>query len=800
MNVEKDEFEDMSINEVLKRLASSREGLTEKDARKKTEKYGYNEIHEEKENYLKVFLKKFTGPVSILLILVIIISYILRNFNDTYIILALLLFNIIIAFYEEYRADLSIEALKQRLRSESRVFRSGSWKEISSREIVPGDIIRIRFGDIMPADAKIINCDYLEIDESVITGESLPVVKKRSDMAYAGSVVRVGEATCVVVRTGEYTSYGKIATLMESARPKHHLQGTIMHIVKYLIAIDIVIITILFAYGVFSLHTGAAGLLQFLLIVFLASVPVALPSAFTIAMALGTEKLQKKSVLVRKLDAIEDTATMDVLCMDKTGTLTKNQIVVKELVAFGSNKNTDVIKYAAEASREDDKDPIDNAVLNYSRKLHVKTGRQVKFTPFQMSTKRTEAVIRSGNSEYNVVKGAVTVVLELCRSSGREKSSVTRLVYDYAKKGYRSLGVAVNDGRGFRLAGIIALYDEPREDAAALIKELNDMGVKTKMLTGDNIAVAVETAADLGLKGQIIDMSTLNRKDKGVFSTISKAGGFANIYPEDKYTIVKALQSHREITGMTGDGINDAPALKQADVGIAVSNATDVAKSAAAMVITEKGIAVIMEAIKESRRIFERMLTYAMTKISRVVQTIGFIAILFLGMHGFIGITPFLLILLMFTNDIANIAIATDNVAYSMSPDIWQIKSLMYTMVALGGVMVVEMLLLVPLKAALGLTLLQFQTCAFLLLDISNKFVIFNMRTKKLFWKASRPSNILMASSAMGIAAGLIFSYFGILIPKVNIAPILAVAGISILFLFIVDFAKVALFRRFGIK
>ena len=798
--MEKDEFKSMKINDVFKKLASGRGGLAEKDAKRRIEKYGYNEIQEEKENYLMVFLRKFTGPVPILLIIVMIISYILHNFNDTYIIIALLFFNTIIAFYEEYRADRSIEALKQRLRSESRVFRSGSWKEISSREIVPGDIVRIRFGDIMAADVKVIDCDYLEIDESVITGESLPISKKRADMVYAGSVVRVGEATCIVVRTGESTGYGKMATLMESAKPKHHLQGTIMHIVKYLIAIDIAIIVILFGYGFFSLHVGASGLLQFLLIVFLASVPVALPSAFTVAMALGTEKLQKKSVLVRKLDAIEDTATMDVLCMDKTGTLTKNQIVVKELVAIGPNKSADVIKYAAEASREDDKDPIDNAVLNYSRKLRVGIGKQVKFTPFQMSTKRTEAIIKDENSEYRVVKGAVTVVLELCKSSGKEKSSVIKLVYGYAKKGYRSLGVAVDNGKGFRLAGIVALYDEPREDAAELIKELGDMGVEAKMLTGDNIAVAVETASSLGLKGSIVDMSAANRKDKNLFDIIRKAGGFANIYPEDKYTIVKALQSHRKITGMTGDGINDAPALKQAEVGIAVSNATDVAKSAAAMVITKKGIAVIIEAIKESRRIFERMLTYAMTKISRVVQTIGFIAILFLGMHGFVGITPFLLILLMFTNDIANIAIATDNVAYSMSPDTWKVRSIMYTMVALGGIMIVEMLLLVPLKATLGLTVVQFQTCAFLLLDISNKFVIFNMRTKKPFWKASRPSNILLASSAGGIVAGLAFAYFGIFVSRVNITPILAVAGISILFLFVVDFAKVALFNRFEIE
>ncbi len=794
-----DEFKNLGIRETLEKIGSRKSGLSEAEAEKRLGKWGYNQVEEKRQNYFLLFAKKFTGPVPLLLILIIILSYFLGNTNDVYIVVALLLLNTTVAFYEEYRADLSIQALKQRLESNSRVTRSGTWKTISSRLLVPGDVIRIRFGDIVPADAKIIECDYLEIDESVITGESLPVTKESSGIAYAGSVVRAGEATCVVIRTGGRTLYGKTATLVELARPKHHIQSTIMHMVKYLVAIDVLIIIVLFLYGTLALHSSPVGMLPFLLIVFLASVPVALPPAFTVAMALGTEKLQKKSILVRKLDAIEDTATMDVLCMDKTGTLTKNKIAVKEIRPFNGAKEDELVRYAAEASREEDRDPIDNALLNYAKSRHVRTGKQLSFKPFRMSTKRTEALIRSGGKEYSVVKGAVQVIMDLCGSAGKEKAAVSNIVNEYAKKGYRSLAIAVGRQGKLRLVGVIALYDELRDDAKDLIRELSELGVDTKMLTGDNVAVARETARSLDLRGGIIDLSAVKAKGRKLFSMISHASGFSNIFPEDKYTIVKALQSHHNITGMTGDGINDAPALKQAEVGIAVSNATDVAKGAAAMVITEEGIGVIVEAVKESRRIFERMLTYAMTKISKVVQIVGFIAILYLGLHGFVAITPFLLILLMFTNDMVNIAIATDNAAFSMTPDIWKVRSIMYAMGIVGAVLVAEALFLLPMRGIFGLSLAQFQTCAFLLLDISDKFSIFNLREKSFFWK-SRPSNALLVSSGIGIAAGLIFSYYGILVTKINAGPILSIIGLSIVFLFLVDLVKVSLFKSLNVK
>ena len=792
-----DGLDGLSIKETLKKLNSSPSGLSEADAEKRLAEEGFNEIIEKKQNPVSIFLKKFYGPVPLLLVLIILLSYALGNFNDMYVIFALLLVNSVVGFYEEYRADYAIEMLKERLGSFARVMRSGTWKKIQAKMLVRGDIVRIRFGDILPADVMVVDCDYLEIDESVITGESLPVLKKSGSTCYQGSAVKAGEATCVAMRTGAGTLYGKTAGMVQSAKPKRHLQAAILNMIKYLVLADIAVIALLFGYGTFILHSSPLEMLPFLLIVFLASVPVTLPTAFTVSMALGTEKLADKSILVSKLDAIEDTATMSVLCMDKTGTLTKNQITVKEIKAFGYSEAA-VARYAAEASRSEDKDPIDNALLNYAEKMHIKRGRQVSFVPFSTATKSTEAVVLENGSRYTVIKGGVDVILPRCHLHGRQKDHVLDAVNEYARQGFRSLAVAFGKKGKPRLVGIIALYDEPRNDAKQLIMELHGLGVETKMLTGDNRAVAEEISGELGLGEHIVDFGKSGSlPEEKLFRIIKRADGFSNIYPKDKYTIVKAMQDSRKITGMTGDGINDAPALRQAEVGIAVSNATDVAKSAAALVITKDGIDVIIEAVKESRRIFQRMLTYAMTKISRVVQIVVFVAVLFVGLHGFIAITPFLLVLLFFTNDISNIAIATDNATYSQKPEVWNVRGMVYLAGAIGAIMAVQALLLYPIGKSLGLSVAEFQTSAFLLLNISDKFTIFNVRERKFFWK-SVPSTTLLFVSGLGISAGIIISYFGIFVSRISLGMIGIIILLSVAFFLLVDAVKALLFRRFG--
>ncbi len=780
--------------------SGSPRGLSSEEANVLLQQYGFNEIAEKKKNYYLMFLGKFYGPVQLVLWLVALLSYVLGRKPDFYIVVALLAFNAVVGFVEEYRADVSVAALKGMLASKARVFRDGEWSLLEARLLVPGDVMRVRMGDIVPADALITACEDMEIDESVITGESLPIEKQTGETAFQGSTVRRGEATCTVSATGFGTKYGKTAKLVELANAKSHLEEVIMRLVKYLTAGDAVVVAVMFTYGFFMLHTGLGILLPFLLVVFIASVPVALSAAFTVAMALGTEKLAKRSILVTKLEAIENTATMNVLCVDKTGTLTENKISVKKVVPFGCSEN-EVIKCAAEASRAEDNDPIDNAIIAYAKSAKLIPSVPLHFLPFTPSTKRTEATVGRGSGAYLITKGATSVILEMvAQEPGLRKKSMDA-INAMARNGFRSMAVAKKVGNGaWTLLGIIALYDPPRKDARSLLGELRNLGISLLMLTGDNVAVANEIATEVDIKGNIVDMAGMKPEERKRLSglMLRKTGGFANVYPEDKYSIVKAMQKMGMMVGMTGDGVNDAPALKQAEVGIAVSNATDVAKSAAALVLTENGIGVITDAVKESRRIFERMAVYSMAKVAKVFQIVGFVAITFLAM-GFIPITPFMLILLIFTNDLVNISISTDRAGYSTSPDAWNMRSIFYSSGSIGAALIVQALLLLPLGLGiLKLSALQLTTTVFLLFDVSDKLTILNIREKRAFWK-SRPSTPLVASSLLGVAVGILISYYGIVVPSIPISAILVVMALSVAFLFINDLIKKVSFRRFGI-
>ncbi|MGC8687988.1 MAG: plasma-membrane proton-efflux P-type ATPase [Candidatus Micrarchaeia archaeon] len=795
-----DAIEKKNAAEVVAILNSNiNNGLSSSDASHRLSEYGYNEIPEKKANPLLIFLSKFYGPVQALLWLVILLSYLLNHMRDLYIVIALLIFNAIVSFFEEYKADKSIEALKKNLAQNARVLRDKKWIDIPARLLVPGDIIRIRLGGVVPADAKVINTEDLEIDESIITGESLPISKLNNNIVYNGSSVKRGEATCIVIGTGLNTFYGKTAKLIEKARPKSHLEEVVMNIVRYLIYADIIILIILFVYGFFILHMDLTTLIPFLLVIFIASVPVALSAAFTVAMALGTEKLAKKSVLVTKLESLENTATMNILCMDKTGTLTQNKITVKDITVIGKHTKDETIKYASEASRKEDNDPIDNAVLDYAEIYKIKVNKQLHFKPFDPTIKRTYAYIQS-KKNYYTTKGAAQVIFELCRLNSKENRKAFEKVTEFAQKGYRTIAVAFsNDNKNWELVGLIALHDEPRPQAKPLIAELRNLGVIPKMLTGDNIAVAEEISKELGIGNNIIDMNKIDRNSASYKRAIIEANGFANVFPKDKYDIVTALQNKKDVIGMTGDGVNDAPALKQADVGIAVANATDVAKSAAALVLTENGINVIVDAIKESRRIFERMVVYTEAKIAKVFQIISFVAIVFI-IFKFIPITPFLLILLIFTNDITNISISTDNAMYSSNPDIWDIKKIITVSAVLGISLIFQGLLLIPICFSLfGMTIAAFQTAAFLLLDVTDKFVIFNLRAKKEFWKL-KPSGVLVGASLIGVIIGILFSYYGIFITPISMPAIIFIILVSLIFFLIDDIIKIQIFNFYDKK
>ncbi len=769
-------------------------GITSRQAAGLISKYGYNEIKVKKKNSYKLFLKKFYGPVQLLLMFVAAISFATGKPGDLYIIVALLVFNAIVGFLEEYRADKSVESLKSMLASEARVLRDGRWITIPARLLVPSDTIRVRLGDVVPADAVILECETLEIDESVLTGESSLVNKRTGDTAYQGSVIRLGEATCIVAGTGRNTKYGMTERLVQIASPASHLEGEILKLVKYLVAGDSVVVTLMFLYGVFLLHTPPITILPMLLVVLIASVPVALSAAFTVAMAVGTERLAKKSVLVTRLESTEDIATMEVLCTDKTGTLTQNIITIKEVLPYKCNEGI-LLKYAAEASRLEDNDPIDNAVLEYAASMRVKVGRQLSFSPFNPLTKRTIAEIVD-RKKYSVAKGATLVILKLVHLNSAAERKVNAKINRFASKGFRSVAVAVRKGGGaWKLVGILALYDPPRPEIKELIDELRGLGISVKMMTGDSMPVAREISKEVGLGKRIL---MLKEKGTSIDSILVHADGFAGMYPADKYILVKALQAKGLIVGMTGDGVNDAPALKQAEVGIAVANATDIAKSSAAMVLTKNGLGVIIDAVKESRKIFERMVTYTTAKIAKVFQIVGFVAITYL-LFRFMPITPFLLILLIFTNDIVNISISEDNANYSGKPDVWNIKSLIYSSGAVGILLVTEALIFIPIGLGiLGLTIVQFQTMIFLMLNVTDKFTVLNMRERRWFWK-SAPSVPLIAASAIGMVVGVAMAYFGILMPKIGPLPILLVFALSAAFLFLNDFVKRMAFKRFGI-
>ena len=795
-----DAFKDCSIDETIKKLSSRNNGLSEKEASERLEKYGYNEIIGKQRNYYLLFLKKFYGSVQLLLWAIVAISLVLKHYDDFYIILILLVFNALIGFFEEYRADRSVDALKAMLAKISTVKRSGKMTQLQSRLIVPGDIVHFKLGEIIPADLKLIDADMLQIDESILTGEALPVQKQKGALAYSGSTVKKGEGTGIVIGTGYNTFYGRTAKLVENAKPKSHLEAAIMNIVKYLVVGDIIVIAIMFAYGILEVHESIAILLPFLLVMFIASVPVALSAAFTVSMALGTEKLAKKSVLVTKLEAIEDTSNMNVICMDKTGTITKNEISVKEIFSL-KYKNNEVLQFASEASRADDNDPIDNAIINYVKPIGVKTGRQLNFMPFDPSSKRTEALVSSGKKRYYVTKGAAHVIMGMCAIDKVARSKLQAKVEKFASEGFRTLAIATRASPRSKWAfmGLLALYDIPRPDAKDLIDELKALGVSAKMITGDNIAVANEIAHEVDLHGGIIDIRAKDNKNESMLSKrIIKAGGFADVYPEDKYTIVKALQKSGHIVGMTGDGVNDAPALKQAEVGIAVSSATDVAKSAASLVLTKNGIEVIVDAVKESRRIFQRMATYAMVKVVKVFQIIGFIAIVFV-LFKFIPITPFLLILLIFTNDIVNIALSTDNEMYSKKPNAWRIRPIIISSAIMGIILMVEALVLVPLGLGIfKFTVPEFQTAAFLMFNIGDNLTVYNIRSKARFWD-SRPSTPLVLSSILGMGIGIAFAASGLLMKSISGYAIISIIGVAIAFMFLMDIVKTHLFKRFGL-
>jgi H+-transporting ATPase len=801
-----DEAKGQSTENLFAHLASSPRGLSTAEAESRLAQFGPNALEEKKVNPLLKFLSYFWGPIPWMIEVAAILSAIVRHWDDLIIISILLVFNALVGFWQEYKAANALEALKKNLALIARALRDGKWQEVPAAELVPGDVIRLRLGDIIPADVKLFEGDFLSVDQSALTGESLPVSKKAGDVAYSGSVAKQGEMVALVSGTGANTFFGRTAKLVQTAGAVSHFQKAVLQIGDYLIYLSLGLVAILI---LVQLERGAhlLTLIQFALILTVASIPVALPAVLSVTMAVGALALSRLKAIVTRLESIEELAGVDILCSDKTGTLTLNQLTLGDPVIFAARNPAELILYGSLASKEENQDPIDLAVLAGLKDKDVLQGyTQVQFVPFDPVHKKTESTIRNAEGRtFKVSKGAPQVIMELCRMDQEMTAKAQQTVDDLAGKGYRTLGVARSENEGpWEFLGILPLFDPPREDSAATIEDARQHGIQIKMVTGDNVAIARETSQVLGLGTNIKpapqllkDCTNICHLDPETAREIEAAEGYAEVFPEHKYGIVRALQSRGHIVGMTGDGVNDAPAIKQADVGIAVSGATDAARAAADLVLTAPGLSVIIRAVEEARRIFERMNSYA---IYRIVETIRimFFVVLAMVFFNFYPITAIMIILLALFNDVPIMAIAFDNTLVDPQPVRWSMRRVLTLSTALGLTGVAgSFLMLIIAKNWLKLDIAQIQTFIFLKMAVAGHLTLFVTRTPRMFLRRPFPAPILLWSAIFTkILATLFVVYpFGLITP-IHWRAVGVIWAYCLVWLFMGDLVKLAVLRH----
>ncbi|GAB6270586.1 MAG: plasma-membrane proton-efflux P-type ATPase [Smithella sp.] len=798
----KDGLKTLPMTELEKKLESSPGGLTQAEAQKRLTRYGPNEIEEKKTNPFLKFLSYFWGPIPWMIEAAVILSAIARHWPDFFIILVLLVANAVVGFWEEHQAGNAIEALKAKLAIKARVKRDGKWVNPAARELVPGDVIRLRLGDIVPADARLLEGDPIEVDQSALTGESLPATRKSSEAVYSGSIIRQGESEALVYATGANTYFGKTAQLVQEAHTVSHFQKAVLKIGNYLIILAVTLVAVIIG---FAIYRGDAILttLQFALVLTVAAIPVAMPTVLSVTMAVGARLLAKKEAIVSKLVAIEELAGVDVLCADKTGTLTQNKLTLGDPFCVNDIPADQVILNGALASRAENNDTIDLAVLGGLKDKEALKGYQaVHFQPFDAVHKRTEATIKDKDGKtFKVTKGAPQVILALSVNTGEVKSAVDKAVNDFAARGFRSLGVARAEGDSqWQFVGVLPLFDPPREDAKATIATALTMGVKIKMVTGDALAIARETAKKLDMGTNILDAEGLGDSKKQetteVSESIEKADGFAQVFPEHKFHIVDVLQKLGHIVGMTGDGVNDAPALKKADCGIAVSGATDAARAAAAIVLMTPGLSVIIDAIKESRRIFQRMNSYAIYRIAETLRVLFFMTLAIL-VFNFYPLTAVMIVMLALLNDCAILSIAYDNVHYKDQPEAWNMRMVLGVATALGVIGVISAFGLFYLgERVFHLDRAHIQTLMYLKLSVAGHLTIFLTRTRGRFWSI-RPAKILwIAVLGTQIIATLIAVY-GLFMTPISWGWAGFVWGYALLWFLVNDRIKLLAYRIF---
>ncbi len=797
------EYRDLPLGTILNSLKTSMVGLAESEVESRLEQFGYNEIVEKKKNPFLDFLLRYWGPMPWLLELAMVLSFVLKHDLEGIIIFVLLTVNAVIGHLHSQGSQRAVELLKKKLAIQAKVMRDGKWVVKEAREIAPGDVIEVGLGDIVPADAVMLSGE-LSVDQSALTGESLPVKTHPSDILYSGSVVGRGEASALVVNIGANTYFGKTTELVKIARPKSHQDEVMMAIVKNMMVLGIAASLLVSAFAL-VIHTGFLLILTFVAIFLMGAVPVALPAVLTIVQSVGAMELAKRGALVTRLASIEDAASIDVLCLDKTGTITQNRLSVTDSLPFPGYKSDDVIALAALASREEGMDIIDLAVMEYAQKnkIDFSNYRQTEYTPFNPTVKRTEAIIEAAGRRFRVVKGAVQIVLPLCRGIDQEvRKKADRMTEALSRKGFRTLAVARSEGddlNDLKLVGLLPLADPPRPESKRVIEEARRLGIKPMMLTGDNIAIAREIALQAGIGSNIIRMVDIEglSEDKRI-KLVGDSDGFAEIYPEDKYKIVKLLQSRGHMVGMTGDGVNDAPALKQAEMGVAVSNSTDVAKASASVVLTEPGIGVIIDTITISRQTYQRMLTWVLNKVTKVIEFVGLLTLGFFWLHEIV-LSLLGMALLVFANDFVTMSLATDHVKYTPSPNRWNVRNITLASVVPGMLLVLEGLLVILMGSNyFHLEGEKLRTLVMLNLVFNSQFRVLIVRERRHFWSSLPGRELLLLSSATLIGFALLGLY-GILVPSVSLPQVFAVLGFSVLFTLGIDFPKYYLFRKFGL-
>jgi H+-transporting ATPase len=764
-------------------------GLSSEEARARLTKVGPNAMPDTADHPFGRALGKFWAPVPWMLEAAIVLEFVLGKYLEATIIAALLVFNAALGLFQESRAQATLAALKSRLALNASVRRDGAWKTVPAAELVPGDLVKLSLGGVVAADVKLIGGEVL-LDQSMLTGESVPIEAGPGVQAFAGALVRRGEAEAEVTATATHTKFGRTAELVRTAHVVSSQQKAVLRVVRNLSAFNGVVILMLVAYAYF-LKLPLAEIVPLALTAILASIPVALPATFTLAAALGARALAKRGVLPTRLSAVDEAGTTDVLCADKTGTLTQNALTVTSVRPMPGFDEAHVLALAALASTDGGEDPVDGAIRAAAGAKGVSDApKLVKFLPFDPAKKMSEATATdSTGATERIVKGAFAVVIGLAHTSATAAAAAKEL----EEQGFRVLAVAAGPPTALKLVGLIALSDPPRADSSKLVTELKDLGVRTVMVTGDASATAAIVAGEVGLHGAVCPPGPIPE-----IVHPEQFAVFAGVLPEDKYKLVKAFQKGGHTVGMCGDGVNDAPALRQAQIGIAVSTATDVAKSAAGVVLTEAGLTGIVAAVKEGRITFQRIQTYTLNSIIKKIVTVLFLTI-GLIMTGHAILNPLLMVIVMITGDFLSMSLTTDSVRPSPAPNAWRIG----TLTIAGGAMGLCLLafctgVLAIGKFGMSLGIEALQTLAFVVLVFGGQATIYAIRERRHLW-GSRPSLLLVVSSVVDLAIASTLAVGGIAMTPLPAALVAGTLAAATIFAFMLDLVKVPVFAHLGI-